>query len=331
MNRTELQESYIQQLIEGMDYKTMERFVYDTLEENLTNYTDEELTEEVKEYYPELLEGWRSDNWHIGGWPHPQSVPYWSHQRGWSIPLKTLHFPIIHFDFIMSQFTFTSSAIENISDVQDGKVTITFNGGRDYTYGVQDVEQFVSQLSTVIASQQSVGRFVNNAIKSEQLVAAWWYNTGRRQPLPFHYQPQRTMDFFDTEDFSLFDLVDECQPYEELSPEARRMLNQVEYYDDYTQGSTIDHDYGWSRLDHHNNLVEIIHLISTRYTHKYLEILFFNMENRSLLISMLRKGENGEEILQILETITSSDGAGEPTLEPIDFWYHGNRIRHACI
>jgi hypothetical protein len=43
------------------------------------------------------------------------------------------------------------------------------------------------------------------------------------------------------------------------------------------------------------------------------------MENRSLLISMLRKGENGEEILQILETITSSDGAGEPTLEPIDF------------
>ena len=56
MNRTELQESYIQQLIDGMDYKTMERFVYDTLEENLTNYTDEELTEECKEYYPELLE-----------------------------------------------------------------------------------------------------------------------------------------------------------------------------------------------------------------------------------------------------------------------------------
>jgi hypothetical protein len=57
MNRTELQESYIQQLIEGMDYKTMERFVYDTLEENLTNYTDEELITEVTDYYPELLEG----------------------------------------------------------------------------------------------------------------------------------------------------------------------------------------------------------------------------------------------------------------------------------
>jgi hypothetical protein len=69
-------------------------------------------------------------------------------------------------------FNFTSSAIENISDVQDGKVTITFNGGRDYTYGVQDVEQFVTQLSAVIAQQQSVGRFVNTAIKTEQLVAA---------------------------------------------------------------------------------------------------------------------------------------------------------------
>ena len=60
MNRTELQESYIQQLIDGMDYKTMERFVYDTLEENLTNYTDEELITEVTDYYPELIE---ETNW----------------------------------------------------------------------------------------------------------------------------------------------------------------------------------------------------------------------------------------------------------------------------
>ena len=68
-------------------------------------------------------------------------------------------------------FNFQSSAIENISDVQDGKVTITFNGGRDYTYGVQDVEQFVSQLSNVIANSESVGRFINTAIRSEQLTA----------------------------------------------------------------------------------------------------------------------------------------------------------------
>lgn len=66
-------------------------------------------------------------------------------------------------------FNFQSSAIENISDVQDGKVTITFNGGRDYTYGVQDVEQFTAQLSNVIANSESVGRFINTAIRSEQL------------------------------------------------------------------------------------------------------------------------------------------------------------------
>ena len=66
-------------------------------------------------------------------------------------------------------FNFQSSAIENISDVQDGKVTVTFNGGRDYTYGVADVEQFVAQLTDVIAKSESVGRFINTAIRSEQL------------------------------------------------------------------------------------------------------------------------------------------------------------------
>lgn len=54
-NRQELQENYIQQLIEGMDYKTMECFVYDSLKENLSTYSDEELLTEVEEYYPELL------------------------------------------------------------------------------------------------------------------------------------------------------------------------------------------------------------------------------------------------------------------------------------
>lgn len=55
INREELQETYIQSLIEGMDYKTMERFVYDVLEESFTNYSDEELITEVSEYNPELL------------------------------------------------------------------------------------------------------------------------------------------------------------------------------------------------------------------------------------------------------------------------------------
>lgn len=55
MNKAELIDAYAQQLLDSMDMKTMERFVYDTLVENLTDYTDEELITEVTEYYPELL------------------------------------------------------------------------------------------------------------------------------------------------------------------------------------------------------------------------------------------------------------------------------------
>jgi hypothetical protein len=56
IDRDQLIEDYIQQIIEGMDIKSMERFVYDTMLENLTDYTDEELLTEVTDYYPELLE-----------------------------------------------------------------------------------------------------------------------------------------------------------------------------------------------------------------------------------------------------------------------------------
>ena len=55
-DRKQLVEDYIQQMIEGMDYKTMECLVYDTLKDNLTDYTDEQLITEVEEYNPELLE-----------------------------------------------------------------------------------------------------------------------------------------------------------------------------------------------------------------------------------------------------------------------------------
>jgi hypothetical protein len=39
-----------------MDWKTMEQFVYDTIDANLDNYTVEELITEVEDYYPELLQ-----------------------------------------------------------------------------------------------------------------------------------------------------------------------------------------------------------------------------------------------------------------------------------
>ena len=55
-DREELIADYAQQILEGMDYKTMECFVYDTLKDNLSSYSDEELITEVSEYNPELLE-----------------------------------------------------------------------------------------------------------------------------------------------------------------------------------------------------------------------------------------------------------------------------------
>ena len=56
MNRNELQETYISELIDGMDLKTMYQFVYDTLNESLSKYSEAELITEVEDYYPELLE-----------------------------------------------------------------------------------------------------------------------------------------------------------------------------------------------------------------------------------------------------------------------------------
>jgi len=56
MNKEDLIHSYAQQLLDSMDMKTMERFVYDTLIENLSDYNQEELITEIKDYYPELLE-----------------------------------------------------------------------------------------------------------------------------------------------------------------------------------------------------------------------------------------------------------------------------------
>ena len=56
MNRQQLLESYIEEIIDGMDHKTMYQFVYDTMEQSLETYSDEELVTEVKDYYPHLLE-----------------------------------------------------------------------------------------------------------------------------------------------------------------------------------------------------------------------------------------------------------------------------------
>ena len=62
-----------------------------------------------------------------------------------------------------------SSAIEALS-IDDNTATVTFTGGRSYDYTVNDVTAFVTALNSVMTEQGSVGRFVNNSIKSEALL-----------------------------------------------------------------------------------------------------------------------------------------------------------------
>ena len=56
-NFSELVEKYAEQIMDSMDMKTMEQFVFDTLVENLNNYSESELIDEIREYYgDEVLE-----------------------------------------------------------------------------------------------------------------------------------------------------------------------------------------------------------------------------------------------------------------------------------
>ena len=55
MNRSELQDQFIEQMLDSMDLKTMTQLCYDYLAEAYREYSDEELTAEVEQYFPELL------------------------------------------------------------------------------------------------------------------------------------------------------------------------------------------------------------------------------------------------------------------------------------
>lgn len=55
MNRDEIQSKLIYQMLEDMDMKTMYSVLYDFMNVSYDKYSDDEITEEVTEYYPELL------------------------------------------------------------------------------------------------------------------------------------------------------------------------------------------------------------------------------------------------------------------------------------
>ena len=55
IDRDELQDQYINEIIDSMDIKDLMRIVYDNIEQNLEQYTVDELIEEVEDTYPHLL------------------------------------------------------------------------------------------------------------------------------------------------------------------------------------------------------------------------------------------------------------------------------------
>ena len=56
IDRDQLQEAYIESIIDGMDHKSLWQYVYDNLADHLDKYSVDELITEVEEYYPHLME-----------------------------------------------------------------------------------------------------------------------------------------------------------------------------------------------------------------------------------------------------------------------------------
>tara|TARA_A100001234_G_scaffold186949_1_gene171384 strand:- start:34 stop:267 length:234 start_codon:yes stop_codon:yes gene_type:complete len=56
IDRNQLQNDYIERIIDGMDHRDLWQYVYDSLEQNFDRYSEQELVTEVEDYYPDLLE-----------------------------------------------------------------------------------------------------------------------------------------------------------------------------------------------------------------------------------------------------------------------------------
>ena len=56
MDRDKLQSKLIQQMLEDMDLKTIMSVLYDFMDASYDKYSETVLIEELKEYYPDLLE-----------------------------------------------------------------------------------------------------------------------------------------------------------------------------------------------------------------------------------------------------------------------------------
>ena len=56
IDRDQLQDNLINQILDDMDIKTMMALLYDVMDENYDKYSVNELITEAEEYYPHLLD-----------------------------------------------------------------------------------------------------------------------------------------------------------------------------------------------------------------------------------------------------------------------------------
>ena len=60
-DRDSLLQDYAEQIVDTMDIDTLVMFAMDTIMEKMSQFSDNEIVEEVNEYYPELLEEYNID------------------------------------------------------------------------------------------------------------------------------------------------------------------------------------------------------------------------------------------------------------------------------
>ena len=55
-NRDVIMDSYVSRLLDHMDFDTLYSFAYDMLKENKSGLTNDQLTNQISDYYPDILE-----------------------------------------------------------------------------------------------------------------------------------------------------------------------------------------------------------------------------------------------------------------------------------
>ena len=82
--------------------------------------------------------------------------------------------------------TFTSTAIDSIKQGSKADtVEVTFTGGKSYTYGVNDLTAFATEVTRLVNAKESVGSFVNKSIRSGLLTSVQVYYMGGSNPTHF--------------------------------------------------------------------------------------------------------------------------------------------------